>query len=62
MKPLKDGSTIKITIARWLLPNGQAIEEVGLVPDYEVGMSEKDIEAGRDPQLDKAIEVLKEEL
>ncbi len=61
MKPLKDGSTIKITVAHWLLPKGKAIEEVGLVPDYEVAISDKDIEAGRDPQLDKAIEILKGE-
>ena len=62
IKPLQDGSTVKITVARWLLPKGTAIEEVGLSPDYEVTQTEEDFEAGRDPQIEKAIEVLKEML
>jgi len=59
---LKDDSSIKITVARWLLPNGQVIDENGLQPDYEVKLTEEDAKAGKDPQLEKAIEVLKAEL
>jgi len=50
---------VRITIARWLTPNGRTIHGVGLTPDYEVPITNDDITAGRDPQLDKAIEVLK---
>lgn len=53
-----DQGAIRITIARWLTPNERQINEVGLTPDFEVEITEEDIEAGRDPQLDKAIELL----
>ena len=38
------------------------IDKNGLDPDYEVNLTEEDIKAGRDPQLEKAMEVLKSEL
>ncbi len=56
---LKDDSMIKITTAHWLLPKGQMIEKNGLAPDYEVNLTEEDIKAGKDPQLEKAKEILK---
>jgi len=59
---LKDDSVIKITIAHWRLPGGQLIEKNGLEPDYEVGRTEDDIKNEKDPQLDKAIKVLKTEI
>ncbi|MBG0787122.1 MAG: S41 family peptidase [Anaerolineaceae bacterium] len=49
---------VRITIARWLTPNGTQISDIGLTPDYEVEMTEDDYLNGNDPQLDKAIEVL----
>jgi len=52
------GGAIRITIARWLTPNGQQIHELGLTPDIEVLLTEEDIEAERDVQLEKAIELL----
>jgi carboxyl-terminal processing protease len=55
---LSDGSELRVTIARWFTPNGRAIHEEGLVPDIQVDMTEEDIEAGRDPQLQRAIEYL----
>jgi carboxyl-terminal processing protease len=55
---LKDNSVIKITIAYWRLPGGQLIEKNGLEPDYEVNLTDEDIKTEKDPQLDKAIEVL----
>lgn len=51
-------TSLKVTIARWLTPNGQSISDGGLKPDYEVKYTEEDREKDRDPQLDKAIEVL----
>ena len=59
IETLKDGSLIKITFAHWLTPNGTVIEKNGLKPDYEVDLTDDDIRAEKDPQFDKAIEVLK---
>ncbi|MBG0770981.1 MAG: S41 family peptidase [Anaerolineaceae bacterium] len=53
-----DAGGVRITIARWLTPNGTQISDVGLTPDYEVELTEDDYLNGIDPQLDKAIEVL----
>jgi len=53
-----DQGAVRVTIARWITPKERQINEVGLKPDYEVTLTEDDIKAGRDPQLDKAIEVL----
>ncbi len=55
---LDDGSSLKITIARWLTPKGYSINEEGLVPDVEVELTEEDWDAGRDPQLEKGLEII----
>lgn len=59
---LRDGSQIKITTAHWLMPKGQLIEKNGITPDYEIEITEEDLKNGKDPQLEKAIEVLKKEI
>lgn len=59
VKSLSDGSSIKITVAKWLSPLGQDISEHGITPDYEVFKSFEDYEQGIDPQLSKALELLK---
>jgi carboxyl-terminal processing protease len=59
MEKLKDGSSLKITIAKWLTPKGESISEKGLEPDIKVEMTDKDYEEGKDPQLDRAIEIVK---
>lgn len=51
-------TSLKITVARWLTPSGEPIPLDGITPDIEVKRTEKDVEAGRDPQLLKAVEVL----
>jgi len=53
---LDDGSAIKITIARWLTPNGRIIDKEGIMPDIEVEMTEEAYNNFLDPQLDRAIE------
>lgn len=53
-----DDSIIKLTIAEWLTPNGASINKKGLNPDYKVEMPE-DNDSEIDPQLDKALEVIK---
>lgn len=56
---LPDGQGgVRITIARWLTPNKDTIHEVGLEPDVPVEITEEDLAAGRDPQLEKAVELL----
>jgi carboxyl-terminal processing protease len=62
LKTLKDSSSLKVTIARWLLPNGGVIEKNGLTPDYVVEITDEDREAGNDPQLEKALELLRDEI
>lgn len=53
-----DGSMVKITVAQWLTPKKRVIEEKGIEPDIKVELSEKDIEEGKDVQLEKAMEML----
>ena len=49
---------VRVTIARWLTPNGNQISEIGLTPEYIVEITDADYENQIDPQLDKAIELL----
>lgn len=56
---LKSGSFLKITIAKWLTPKGHSISEVGLEPDIKVEITDKDFELEKDPQLEKALEIIK---
>lgn len=56
---LEDGSGVKYTIAEWLTPLGRSIHEIGIEPDVLVDLSVEDIQAGQDPQLKTALEILK---
>jgi len=56
---LRGGSFLKITIADWLTPKGQSISEAGLTPDISIEITDKDAEDGKDPQLDKALEIIR---
>lgn len=49
---------IRVTIARWLTPNGRNVTGMGLKPDVEVMISDADNQAGIDSQLNKAVEIL----
>lgn len=51
-------TSLKVTVARWLTPNGKTISETGVEPHHKVPRTPADREAGRDPQLEKALEVL----
>jgi len=55
---LSDGSHLRLTIAHFFTPNGEAIPEDGLPPDIEVTLSDEDMAEERDPQLDVAISYL----
>ncbi|MBQ6149799.1 S41 family peptidase [Candidatus Saccharibacteria bacterium] len=54
MYNLSGGGILKITIAEWLSPKGNSINNDGVTPDIEVTMTAEDINKMRDPQLDKA--------
>lgn len=56
---LTPDTLLKLTIAKWLTPNGNSISEKGLTPDYVVPFTKKDADASKDPQMDKAVELLK---
>lgn len=51
-------TALKVTTARWLTPNGLSISDAGITPDVVVEVTAEDLKAGRDPQLDAAIEIL----
>lgn len=52
------GTKLKVTIARWYTPNGQNISEQGIEPNKKVELTDKDVDAGKDPQLEAAIKAL----
>ncbi len=58
IQDLRDGSTIKLTVAKWLTPSGASIDGVGIQPDENIPRTDEDIELGRDPQLNRAFELL----
>ncbi len=53
-----DQGAVRVTIARWLTPNGRQIDKKGLTPDVYVTRTAADRLAGRDPQLDAAVQTL----
>jgi len=55
---LSDGSELRVTIARWFTPKGREIQGIGILPDIEVEITQEDLEAGQDPQLERAVEYL----
>lgn len=57
-KTFDDGSSLKLTIAKWLTPELRNIDEVGIPPDLEVERALEDIDADRDPQLDEAKNII----
>ncbi len=57
--PITSNTSLKITVARWLGPDGIHIPLEGIKPDVEVKITDDDVKAGKDPQMDKAVEMLK---
>lgn len=60
LEQLASGSSLKVTVAKWLTPKEKSISEVGLEPDIKVELTDQDFEEEKDPQLDKAIEITRE--
>jgi tricorn protease len=57
--PLVDGTSARMPGSGTYRKDGSPLENKGEEPDYKVPLSVEDYFAGRDPQLEKAIEVLK---
>ncbi len=55
---LGGGSSLKITIAKWLTPLGRSINDEGIKPDREVKITAEDIEKDKDPQFQAALDYL----
>jgi carboxyl-terminal processing protease len=69
--PLSDGSSIKVTVAHWVLPSGEIIDHIGLTPTYLVSstpMAASGTTIGgangpaSDPQFDKALQVIQQQI
>lgn len=56
--PITSDTSLKVTVARWLTPNGHNLSHDGLDPDYVVPVTDADIAAGKDPQMSKAVDLL----
>ena len=59
---LPGGSSLRVTTSRWLTPNGRDLGKEGVEPNVVVDRTREDFDTGRDPQLEKAMEVLLEGL
>ncbi len=55
---LSGGRMLKVTVARWYTPNGKNITAEGITPDKNVTLSADDSNAGRDPQMSAALQLL----
>lgn len=55
---LTPDTSLKVTVARWLTPQGNSISNGGLTPDVVVEVPTKDTAKAGDVQLKKAVEIL----
>lgn len=55
---LGDGAELKVTVARWLTPNGSSISDGGLTPDIDIKRTPEDRTKGVDPQTEAAVRYL----
>ena len=55
---LGDGAELKVTVARWLTPNGSSISDGGLKADIEAARTRDDVVAGKAPQKEAALKWL----
>lgn len=58
VRQLPDGSSVKVTVAKWLTPAGNSIDDTGITPMVEVKLTLEDFNKDLDPQLKKAAEIL----
>ncbi|MFH0818691.1 MAG: S41 family peptidase [Patescibacteria group bacterium] len=54
----QDGSSLKLTVAKWFTPNGTSIDKQGITPDEIIELTKEDYDNNTDPQLDRAKEII----
>jgi carboxyl-terminal processing protease len=59
---LSDGSTVQVTVRRLLSASGATLDRVGVEPDVVVELSPRDLEQSRDPQRDRAVQILRQRI
>jgi carboxyl-terminal processing protease len=59
---LSDGSELKVTVAHWYTPNGKNIDKQGITPEVAIALSDSDANSGKDPQKDKAYQILQQKI
>jgi carboxyl-terminal processing protease len=62
LEDLPDGSSLKITVAHWVLPSGRILDHDGLVPTYALPITDDQIAVGQDPQLDMALKIVTDQI
>ena len=55
---LKNGTAMKLTIAKWLTPSGHSVSDEGIEPQIKVELTKENTADDADPQMEKAIEIL----
>jgi len=55
---IRDNAMLKVTIAQWMTPLKKVIDKEGIAPDFEIKITEDDVKNEKDPQMDKAIEII----
>jgi C-terminal processing protease CtpA/Prc len=60
--PLSDGSALQLSIELVYSGGGALLDRVGVHPDEEIELSVTDLRQGRDPQLERAISILREQI
>jgi carboxyl-terminal processing protease len=59
---MPDGSVLQVTEQRFVSPSGTQLDGVGITPDQQVEMTEEDLQNDRDPQLQRAVQILAQKL
>lgn len=57
---LPGGSSLRVTVATWLTPSGHDLGKQGIAPDIVIDRTIEEVKAGKDPQMDKAVQILLE--
>lgn len=62
IEDILSGGQLKVTVAKWYTPNGKNLSKAGIVPDETVKLTAEEINAGRDPQKDRALQLIQQGL
>jgi carboxyl-terminal processing protease len=57
--PVTEDTALKVTVARWIMPNGKNLSSGGIDPNVLVEYTQEDADNDRDPQLERALELIR---